>query len=256
MSGGYIRLHRGIVNSDVWNSGDNVLRAFLYYLTRANWRQHTYKGRVVQPGQLVGSWDRMAAAAGMTGPQLRRATARLENMHVLSREGGRFGVLITIKNWATYQGRDDQPVTKPAPQPAPSPYPIKEEEETGATQFGLFSDEPRSVRADKKARDRELGSRVQEVVSRFNEVFGRRLGTKAYTPMLGRLFAAGHTVEECRAVIWWAQYEWPEGHEYRPKLSPATLFKLKGANRTFPVYLDLASDAWRETSGKEPPWIK
>lgn len=110
-----------------------------------------------------------------------------------------------------------------------------------------------------KARDRDSATDAValDVVSAFNRAFDRKLGVRGFREQVRRLIANGYQPEELKAVVWWAAREWAEDPDWRMRISPTTLFKLQSSqgNRTFPQYLELASERWRdEHSGEPPPW--
>ncbi len=99
---------------------------------------------------------------------------------------------------------------------------------------------------------------ARTVVEAFNGMFERSLSSKGSEDQVKKLLAKGYTEPEMRGVMWWAGQEWGEDPEWRMRVSPTTLLKLTSAqgNRTFPVYLDLASELWRSTQTEPVPWEK
>ena len=97
---------------------------------------------------------------------------------------------------------------------------------------------------------------ARTVVAAFNGMFERDLGSKGSEDQVRRLLAKGYTEPQMRGVMWWAGCEWGNDDEWRMKVSPTTLLKLTSSAgaRTFPQYLDLASERWREEKKSTPPW--
>ncbi len=97
------------------------------------------------------------------------------------------------------------------------------------------------------------------VIAAYNRCFDRSLGPEGWETGVQRLLAKGYSEAEIRGVVWWASEEWADDPAMRDKVSPATLLKLQSSQgyRTFPQYLSLAAERWRDTHGGEPPpWEK
>ncbi len=94
------------------------------------------------------------------------------------------------------------------------------------------------------------------VIQAFNNLFERSVGSKGSEPQIKKLLAKGYTEPEMRGVMWWAGHEWADDPDWRMKVSPTTLLKLVSShgNRTFPQYLELASELWRESKNEPVPW--
>lgn len=98
---------------------------------------------------------------------------------------------------------------------------------------------------------------IAEVTEAFNRAFSRTLGASGFKKPVERLLRDGYSLDEVKAVVWWGATEWADDPDWRMKISPSTLFKLVSpqGHRTFPEYLALAAERWREKHGGEcPPW--
>lgn len=114
---------------------------------------------------------------------------------------------------------------------------------------------------EKRASVREITARV---VDAFNRAFRnpdtgrpRGLGSKGFEDQVKRLLAKRHTEGEMMGVVWWAARNWAEEPDWRMRIDPSTLLKLQSSQgaKTFPQYLALAGERWREEhAGETPSW--
>ncbi len=98
---------------------------------------------------------------------------------------------------------------------------------------------------------------ARSVVAAFNATFERKVRPETFLDNVSKCLKAGHTEAQMRGVVWWASQEWPPDHDYRPKLTPATLLKLNPsrAGRSFVTYLGLATERWETLYPTKPvPW--
>ncbi len=134
------------------------------------------------------------------------------------------------------------------PAPAPAPAPAQKKESVGAGPSA-----PSKPRRKTGPTTKEIADVAMTVVGAFNECFDRRLDSKGSEDQIKRLLAKGYTEREMRGVMWWAGEEWGGDPDWRMKVSPTTVLKLAG-NRTFPQYLALATELWRENENSPVPW--
>lgn len=103
----------------------------------------------------------------------------------------------------------------------------------------------------------EVRDATERFVAAFNGCLQRSCRVEGWEPSVKRVLAEGYGEAQLRAVAWWAGQEWGDDDEWRKRVSPKTLLKLQSSqgNRTFPEYLALASELWRDThDGQTPPW--
>ncbi len=100
---GYIQLHRKIKDW-AWYHDLPVKSAFIHCLLSANFMQSKFGKLTVQAGQFVTSYEKFGDQCGLTKKQVRRAIEVLEDSGEIVWKGhGKFS-LVTLVNWAVYQG--------------------------------------------------------------------------------------------------------------------------------------------------------
>src|SRR5690606_1626148 len=113
MNNGWIKLHRKILSSDMYQSLNSKQRDILItLLLMANHKekQWEYKGKIytAEPGQMVTSLEsiRKNCAKDVSLKNIRTALQKLETWGFLTHKSTKTGRLITIVNWRLYQ--DDE----------------------------------------------------------------------------------------------------------------------------------------------------
>lgn len=110
-TGGYIKLYRSILEWE-WFTVPNTRDVFIYLLLIANHEQKTWKGMVIERGQAVTSYQKIAQALTMTPDEVRTAIKHLKHTGEITYETtSQFGI-VTIKNYCDYQ---DIPTQNPTP---------------------------------------------------------------------------------------------------------------------------------------------
>ncbi len=118
---------------------------------------------------------------------------------------------------------------------------------------------PTRKRKKRNGVTQEVKNATAEVVDAFNRCMKRRLSPGGFEQSVARCMERGYSVAQLKAVVWWAGREWSEDDRFRTSIDPVTLLKFQSSSgsRTFPQYLALASEAWREShDGEVPPWEK
>lgn len=114
---GFVKLHRKMLEWG-WYSDETVKVVFLHLLLTANFKPGTFMGHEVKPGQVIVGRKKLAAELGLSERQIRTALDKLEKTKEISRKTTNKFTLITIENWAFYQGcdsDDDQQTTSERP---------------------------------------------------------------------------------------------------------------------------------------------
>ena len=108
---GWIKLWRHLVTNPVWlQSSPQCCKVFITILLLANYTTSywEYNGQQYKcgPGQLVTSIDSLVKACGVgtTREGVRSAITRLTKLGVITNVSTHSGRLITVVNWAKYQG--------------------------------------------------------------------------------------------------------------------------------------------------------
>jgi hypothetical protein len=109
-TGGYVKLHRQLVNSSVFEN-PLALKVFIWALLRA-----TYKTRAVRfggqditlvPGQFISGRFAGAEACHMPASTFRNQIARLRRLEILDTLSDNKKTIFTVANWTRYQGLAD-----------------------------------------------------------------------------------------------------------------------------------------------------
>ena len=107
---GWIKVHRGLLDSPVWTSanaeGRVILMTLLLSVTPVPYKSF-WNGQeiVVQPGQLITSIEGICARTGLlvTPQNVRTMLRKCKQAGFLTEEVTKTGRLITITNWGFYQ---------------------------------------------------------------------------------------------------------------------------------------------------------
>ncbi|WCK55401.1 hypothetical protein PP175_05465 [Aneurinibacillus sp. Ricciae_BoGa-3] len=115
---GWIKLHRKILQSAMYKQLNSKQRdVMMTILLLANHRSNTweFKGEIyeVKPGQFVTSLENLRenCASDVSIQNVRTTLLKLEKHGFLTNESTMRNRLITVVNWALYQG-DDEPTNK------------------------------------------------------------------------------------------------------------------------------------------------
>ena len=90
---------------------------WLHLLLRANHEDNAWRGRTIKRGQLITSVSHLAEETGLSVRQVRTALEHLKSTHELTTESTNRYTLVTLENYAKYQGDDvesDKPKTRKA----------------------------------------------------------------------------------------------------------------------------------------------
>lgn len=116
---GWIKLHRSILKSFVWQQSTPTQKTVLVTLAAmAAWdsRKWEWNGKVItlNAGQMVSSLEKIAenAGEGVTPKMIRCSLEHFERLGVIEQETSSRGRLITIKGWNDYQNAGDGGINK------------------------------------------------------------------------------------------------------------------------------------------------
>ena len=147
MNGNFIKIYRGLLEWE-WYSDANTSRVFIHLLLNANWKPNRWRGIEIEKGSLLIPTDLLGNSLGLSKQQARNSLSKLESTGEITRQTTRYGLLITLCNWETYQstegntqhpnqqGDNTQTNREATPKPTGSqqganrePTPLEEEEE-------------------------------------------------------------------------------------------------------------------------------
>jgi len=124
MDEGYIKLHRSIEDSRVWQN-EGLLKVWLWCLLRANYKERWVSVQVgkgstevhVMPGQFIFGRDSAATRLKMKPSTVNDRLKKLEKMQNIDIQSNKQFSIITIINWGTYQDNEthtQQPNQQPS----------------------------------------------------------------------------------------------------------------------------------------------
>lgn len=133
---GYIRLWRKIKGSAILRD-PHLLQLWVWILVKAAWGPRTVsivtgKGRTLvhlQPGQFVFGRKSASDELGSPAETLRDRMTRLKSLRMIAVQPATHYSVVTVVNWASYQGEAGKDATQPAGQSATQPPPNRHKEE-------------------------------------------------------------------------------------------------------------------------------
>lgn len=102
---GWIKLHRKILEWE-WFTDPNTLMVFVYLLCHAQWHDSRFMGHEVKAGQLVTGRKKIAEDLKISEQSVRTSLNHLKSTNEITIKSTNKFSLITIENWAVYQGDD------------------------------------------------------------------------------------------------------------------------------------------------------
>lgn len=109
---GYIKLHRKITEWE-WYSDANTFRVFIHLLLNANYSHNKWQGIPLNPGQRITSSDRIAEDLKLSRQNVRTAINHLKSTGEITVQSTNKFLLVTIENWASYQGSVEESTSNP-----------------------------------------------------------------------------------------------------------------------------------------------
>ncbi len=107
MSGGFIKVNRSILASDIIRE-PVTFTVFMYLILSARFSEGEYNGEKIKRGETVTSYPRIALATGITERQARTALSKLiKSGKVSVRRYPKFSV-VTLKDYENFQGMSDR----------------------------------------------------------------------------------------------------------------------------------------------------
>lgn len=107
ISKGYLRLYRQILEWE-WYDNPFVKAIFFHCLINANDRPKDWRDIKLKRGQFVTSYEKLAAANGMTIQQTRTALKQLQLTQEIEYQSTNQYTVITVKNYNLYQANNTQ----------------------------------------------------------------------------------------------------------------------------------------------------
>lgn len=104
---GFIKLHRKLTEWE-WYDDPNVKAVFLHLLLTANWKEGSYHGYPLNPGDTVIGYNTLAKKLGMSMQSVRTALNKLERTGEISKKSTNKFTVVTVENWASYQLENEE----------------------------------------------------------------------------------------------------------------------------------------------------
>jgi len=108
---GWIKLHRSIINWE-WFTDQNTFRLFMYLLLSVNYEQKKWRGKIINPGEIVTSYAKLSEATGLSVRSIRTALSKLISTGELTSKTTNKYTVITVNNYIDYQETTNKTTNK------------------------------------------------------------------------------------------------------------------------------------------------
>lgn len=108
----YVKLWRRIAEWE-WYHDDRCARMFIHLLIKARYLPGKWLGQDIVPGQLPTSTFRLAEELGWSRSAVVRTLEKLKKTGEVDTTSDSKWTLVTVVNWAKWQGADEKPDSKP-----------------------------------------------------------------------------------------------------------------------------------------------
>lgn len=105
---GFIMLHRKIMDWE-WYTDPVVPRVFMHLLVTASFKKTSWQGQELLPGQVITSYGHIAEKLDLGVRQIRTALDKLKRTGEIHIKSTSHYSVITLVNWAVYQGCEEKP---------------------------------------------------------------------------------------------------------------------------------------------------
>ncbi len=107
VSNGYIALYRKFIDWE-WFTDINTCHLFLYCLLLANHKDKNWRGKIIEKGSFITSYEHLAKGTGLTVMQVRTALNKLKLTNEITHKTTSQYSIIVVKNYAVYQENNKQ----------------------------------------------------------------------------------------------------------------------------------------------------
>ena len=111
---GFIKIYRQLEDWE-WYMDSNTKSLFIHCLLRANHKDNKWRGKFVDAGSFITSYERLSAETGLSVRQVRTSLNRLKSTGELTHKTTSQFSIISIVKWEDYQGyevKDDKQIDK------------------------------------------------------------------------------------------------------------------------------------------------
>ena len=102
MAEGYIKLYRKMLDWE-WYDDPNTCRVFIHILLKASWKESSWHGIKIHPGQLITSLSSLSKELHLSEMQVRTALKKLKSTGDVTEKQQAKCRIITVSNWVAYQ---------------------------------------------------------------------------------------------------------------------------------------------------------
>ena len=111
MAEGFIKLYKKMLDWE-WYDDPNTCRVFIHILLKASWKEASWHGVKIHPGQLITSLPSLAEETQLSIHQVRVALEHLKMTGEVADKGQSKFRIITVLKWDEYQGDGRQVADK------------------------------------------------------------------------------------------------------------------------------------------------
>jgi len=104
---GWFKIHRKITQWD-WADSPKHVNVFLHLLARCNYKKSSWRGKEILPGQILTGRKQISKWAGVSEQSVRTVLNDLKSTSNLTIKSYPKYSIITITNWESYQGTNQQ----------------------------------------------------------------------------------------------------------------------------------------------------
>ena len=216
MSQGWIKLHRSLLDDELWNDCNErqkVVMITLLLMANHEERSWIFEGEkyIVQPGEMITSLKSISRKSGVDISTVRRSLDKFEKYGFSTSKSTNKNRLISIVNWTKYQDRDEEPTSKPT------------------SNRQATDKQPTTNKNDKNDKNDKEDIYSREIIDYLNKKASK--GFKASTRKNQELIKArineGFNVEDFKKVIDNKVLSWKGDSKMDQYLRPVTLFGTK-----------------------------
>ncbi len=108
---GWIKLHNKFLQWE-WAQIPEMAHLFIHFLLLANYKENNWQGIKIMPGQLIVGRKKLAETTGISEQTIRTCLTRLKSTNEITIKSTNKYSVITIVNWAKYQGKENKSTSK------------------------------------------------------------------------------------------------------------------------------------------------
>lgn len=107
---GWIKLHRQITDWE-WYDDHNTFRLFMHLLLKANHKERSYRGTIIQVGCIMTGRELLSKEIGLSVQQIRTCLERLKSTNEITIKSNKQGTIIQVVKYKDYQVTTNESTT-------------------------------------------------------------------------------------------------------------------------------------------------